>query len=43
VQARFGDDRLIELTDAIGYYVTLAMMVNACEREAAPGAEVLMP
>src|SRR5512145_1321923 len=38
---RFGDDGLIQLTGAIGYYSMLAMTVNACELEAAPGAEVL--
>ena len=31
----------IQLTGAIGYYSMLAMTVNACELEAAPGAEVL--
>ena len=41
VQARFGNDGLIQLTGAIGYYSLLAMTVNACELEAAPGAEVL--
>jgi 4-carboxymuconolactone decarboxylase len=41
VQARFGNDELIQLTGAIGYYTMLAMTVNACELEAAPGAEVL--
>lgn len=39
--ARFGDDQLIQLTGAIGYYAMLCMTVNACELEAAPGAEVL--
>lgn len=43
VQARFGNDQLLQLTGAIGYYVMLAMTVNACELEAAPGAEVLQP
>ena len=38
---RFGDDGLIQLTGAIGYYSMLAMTVNTCELEAAPGAEVL--
>ena len=33
----------IQLTGAIGYYSMLAMTVNACELEAAPGAEVLKP
>jgi 4-carboxymuconolactone decarboxylase len=41
VQARFGNDQLIQLTGAIGYYVMLAMTVNACALEAAPGAEAL--
>jgi len=38
---RVGNDGLIQLTGAIGYYSMLAMTVNACELEAAPGAEVL--
>ena len=38
---RFGDERFIELTGAIGYYSMLAMTVNACELEAAPEAEIL--
>ena len=38
---RFGNDQMIQLTGAIGYYSMLAMTVNACELEAAPGAEVL--
>ncbi len=41
MQDRFGNDGLIQLTGAIGYYSMLAMTVNACELEAAPGAEVL--
>lgn len=41
VQARFGNDGLIQLTGTIGYYAMLAMTVNACELEAGPGAEVL--
>ena len=41
IQTRFGNDGLIQLTGAIGYYSMLAMTVNACELEAAPGAEVL--
>jgi 4-carboxymuconolactone decarboxylase len=41
MRARFGDDEFIQLTGAIGYYSMLAMTVNACELEAAPGAEVL--
>jgi 4-carboxymuconolactone decarboxylase len=38
---RFGDDQLIQLTTAIGYYSLLAMTVNACELEPGQGAEVL--
>jgi 4-carboxymuconolactone decarboxylase len=41
MQTRFGNDGLIQLTGAIGYYSLLAMTVNACELESAPGAEVL--
>jgi 4-carboxymuconolactone decarboxylase len=41
LRRRFGDDGFIQLTGAIGYYAMLAMTVNACELEAAPGAEVL--
>jgi 4-carboxymuconolactone decarboxylase len=41
MQARFGNDELVQLTTAIGYYSLLAMTVNACELEPAPGAEVL--
>jgi 4-carboxymuconolactone decarboxylase len=41
IQQRFGDDGLIQLTGAIGYYSMLCMTVNACELEPAPGAEVL--
>jgi 4-carboxymuconolactone decarboxylase len=41
VQSRFGNDGVIQLTGAIGYYSMLAMTVNACELEPAPGAEVL--
>lgn len=41
IQQRFGDDELVQLTTAIGYYSLLAMTVNACELGAAPGAEVL--
>ncbi len=39
--ARFGNDEFIQLTGAIGYYTLLCMTVNACELEAAQGAEVL--
>ena len=41
VRARFGDDEFIQLTGAIGYYSMLAMTVNACELEVAPGGELL--
>lgn len=41
MQARLGNDNLIQLTGAIGYYSMLCMTVNACELEPAPGAEVL--
>jgi 4-carboxymuconolactone decarboxylase len=41
MRERFGDDELIQLTTAIGYYSLLCMTVNACDLEAAPGAEVL--
>ena len=41
LQARFGNDQLIQLTGAIGYYTLLGMTVNVCELEPAPGAEVL--
>ena len=43
LQARFGNEGFIELTGAIGYYSMLSMTLNACELEAAPGAEVLQP
>ncbi len=38
---RFGHLQFIELTGSLGYFVLLAMTVNACELEAAEGAEVL--
>ena len=41
IRQRFGDDGFIQLTGAIGYYGMLSMTVNACELEAAAGAEVL--
>lgn len=41
MQARFGNDELIQLTSAIGYYAFLCMTVNVAEVEPAPGAEVL--
>ena len=41
MQARFGNDELVQLTTAIGYYSLLAMTVNVCELEPAEGAETL--
>jgi 4-carboxymuconolactone decarboxylase len=41
MRRRFGDDGFIQLTGAIGYYSMLSLTVNACELEAAPGADVL--
>ena len=41
LRQRLGEKKLLELTGSIGYYAMLAMTVNACELEAAPGAEVL--
>jgi 4-carboxymuconolactone decarboxylase len=41
MRQRLGDDAFIQLTSAIGYYSMLAMTVNACELEAAPGADTL--
>jgi 4-carboxymuconolactone decarboxylase len=41
MQSRLGNDQLVQLTTAIGYYTLLAMTVNACELEPADGAEVL--
>ena len=41
LQKRFGNFQLVELTGTIGYYSMLAMTANACELEAAQGAEVL--
>jgi 4-carboxymuconolactone decarboxylase len=41
LRERFGDFQLVELTGTIGYYSMLAMTANACEIEAAPGADVL--
>ena len=43
LQERFGNFQLVELTATIGYYSMLAMTANACELEAAAGAEVLKP
>jgi len=41
LQARLGDDGLIQLTGVIGYYSMLSMTVNVCALEAGQGAEVL--
>lgn len=41
MRERLGDFQFIELTGSIGYYTLLAMTANACELEAAAGAEVL--
>src|SRR5215471_4323182 len=41
MQTRFGNDELVQLTTAIGYYSLLSMTVNAYELEPASGAEVL--
>ena len=41
LQKRLGDFQLVELTGTIGYYSMLSMSANACELEAAPGADVL--
>ncbi|HTW51647.1 MAG TPA: carboxymuconolactone decarboxylase family protein [Stellaceae bacterium] len=38
---RFGNDELVQLTTAIGYYTLLGMTVNATELEAGDDAEVL--
>jgi len=41
MHARFGNDEMIQLTTAIGYYTLLGMTVNATELEAGDDAEVL--
>jgi 4-carboxymuconolactone decarboxylase len=41
MHARFGNDELVQLTTAIGYYTLLGMTVNTCELEAGDDAEVL--
>jgi 4-carboxymuconolactone decarboxylase len=41
MQGRLGNDELIQLTTAIGYYSLLCMTVNAAEVDPAPGMEVL--
>jgi 4-carboxymuconolactone decarboxylase len=43
LRQRFTDAGFIELTGCIGYYAMLAMTVNACDLQAAQGAEVLSP
>jgi 4-carboxymuconolactone decarboxylase len=43
LQERISNEGFIELTGLIGYYSMLSMTVNACELEAAPGAEILQP
>lgn len=43
LQKRFANFQLVELTGTVGYYCFLAMTANACELEAAPGADVLKP
>jgi 4-carboxymuconolactone decarboxylase len=39
LRQRFGERGLMELLGAIGYYSMLAMVVNGCELEGAPGAD----
>jgi 4-carboxymuconolactone decarboxylase len=41
VQSRLGNDELVQLTTAIGYYSLLCMTVNTAEVEPAAGMEVL--
>jgi 4-carboxymuconolactone decarboxylase len=41
MRSRFGNDELVQLTTAIGYYSLLCMTVNAVEVEPAAGMEVL--
>ena len=41
MQRRFGNDELVQLTTAIGYYSLLCMTVNTAEVEPAAGMEVL--
>ena len=41
MQSRFGNDELVQLTTAIGYYSLLCMTVNTAEVEPAAGADVL--
>ncbi len=41
IQSRFGNDELVQLTTAIGYYSLLCMTVNTAELDAAPDAELL--
>ena len=41
MQGRFGNDELVQLTTAIGYYTLLCMTVNTAEVDPAAGMEVL--
>ena len=41
LQARLGDQQLVELTSAIGYYAMAAMTLNTLQAAPAPRAEVL--
>ena len=41
LHTRFGNDALVQLTTAIGYYTLLGMTVNACELEPGDDAEML--
>ena len=41
MQTRFGNDQLVQLTTAIGYYSLLCMTVNTAEVDPAAGMEVL--
>ncbi len=42
MRARFGNDEMIQLTGAIGYYSLLSMTVNAHEMAAEAGMDVLV-
>ena len=41
MRTRFGNDQMIQLTGAIGYYSLLAMTVNAHDMPSGPGMDVL--
>lgn len=41
MRARFGNDQMVQLTGAIGYYSLLAMTVNAHDMPAGPGMDPL--